>query len=179
MSDQKYPAPQWKQIEPYQPVEAIRRPNVVRGTESTERVPKLPFQYYLDPSGNLVRLAVASTRNFKGATEAGGDPMRTVKFNQAAAVRDHFIPWEFVDAKAQTPWIVELRTREEWEKHREVLLQDRRKAHNEKTSKHNEQWENSEEKKAGAFVDALTKMVDKKLGDDAVGNPFRRKGKTE
>jgi hypothetical protein len=177
MSDQKYPAPQWQQVEPYQSVDAIRRPNVVRGTQSVEKVPKLPFQYYLDPSGNLVRLAVASTRNFKGATEAGGDPMRTVKFNQGHAVREGFMPWEYVDAKSQIPGDVGMRSREEWEKFREEELQRRRAAHNEKTSRHNNQWENSEEKKAGAFVDALSKMVDKKIGDE--GNPFRRKGKPE
>jgi hypothetical protein len=182
MSDQNYPAPMWRQVSPFQTVEEIRRPNVVRGNEYSARVPKLPFQYYLDPSGNLVRLAVGSTRNFQGAVEAGGDPLRSVKFNQARALKDGFIPWEFVDAKTQAPWLVANMDRAQWEVHREKLLQERRGEYNAKSSSHNEQYTASETRKADAMVNALNAAVEKKFGEappPKTGNPFGRRGKPE
>jgi hypothetical protein len=159
---------------------------VVRGTKYGERVPKLPFQYFLDPSGNLVRVVVGSTRNAQGAVEAGGDPMRAIKFNQARALRDGFLPWEFVDASNLAPWLLLTKDgqmdRAKWEAWRETELQRRRTEHNAKASAHNSQYEADKAREAEAMVNALDKAVERRYGSGESAksdkNPFRR-GKNE
>lgn len=185
MSNQNYPAPMYQPVPAFQDVAEIRKPNIVRGTAYAARVPKLPFQYFLDPSGNLVRLVVASTRNTQGAIEAGGDPLRAVKFNQARAIKDGFIPWEYADVSSLAPWFVNTATgrmdRATWESWREEELKRRRDAYNAKATEHNAQYQASEAKQAESFVNALDKAVEKRFGGDPVKsdkNPFRR-GKGE
>ncbi len=170
--DVKTAAPQWKLVPPFQDVHDAMRPNIQRGTAYAERVPKLPFQYFLDPSGNKVRVAVGTTRNYKGAVEAGGDPRRNEIANRSRVIRAGFIPWEYMDAKVYTPHLVGFMKQEEWEVWIEEELTRRREAHNLKAAEREAQWERDEKAKAEVFAGAMKDIIDRKFAE---GTPKKRK----
>ncbi len=161
----KHIPPQWQQVPPFQDHEQARRGNVVTSpTGMRQRVPKLPFMYFLDNSGNLIRLAVGSTRNAKGAVEAGGDPNRVINFNRNRAIREGMVPWEYGDANRYASWLVGTKTQAEWEAWREEELQRRRTDHNSRSANYSRAWESDEKRRADILVEAINRSVDSKMG---------------
>lgn len=159
------PAPQWKLIPPFQDVHDALRPNVQKGTAYGERVPKLPFQYFLDPSGNKVRVALGTTRNYRGAVEAGGDPRRNEMANRNRVLRQGFIPWEYMDAKAYAPHLVNFMDKGQWEVWIEEELKRRRSEHNRKSEERDAQWQANERAKTEAMADSIKEVMDRKFAD--------------
>lgn len=156
--------PQWKQVEPYQKDTSARRPNVVAG----QRVPKLPFENYISEAGHLIRLAVGSTRNFAGAREAGGDPLRTMMWNRMRAIREGKIPWDYghdkkggYGAKMYTPWLVGNMTEDEWNVWREKELVRRRTAYEAESNERGKAWREAENRQVrDAVAQVMAGIVD-------------------
>ncbi len=163
--------PEWKKVLPYQKLDDARRPNKVNGT----RVPKLPFENWLDESGNLIRLAMASTRNFEGAIEAGGDPNRSISFNRARALREGKVPWGFSNASRHAPWLVGTKTEAEWNVWREEELQRRRTAYEDKALQNERAWKTDQAKQANAMVDAVVAAMGRIAQPAAVAPKDERK----
>ncbi len=147
--------PVWKQTDPYLPLDVARRPNVVSG----QRVPRLPWETYISPAGNLVRVAVGSTRNFAGAVEAGGDPKRSIAYNRSRAIREKFIPWEWPLARDHAPWLTGGHTEETWKVWREEELQRRRAEYNDLQERTGAAYKGNEDAAADAVISRLAQRM--------------------
>ena len=162
----------------YQPVSALRRFQESGGRRSvrtdsgkTRRIPALPYEYWCKPSGNVVRLAVMTTRNTKEAV----DPQRYADMARRRALREGWFPWEWAEVKAYAPHMADgCRGTEDWEKKRSQIQAQRRAEHNEMSAR-NSAWVNaaSEQRKletTEAFSVALKEF------SEAMRTPAKPKG---
>lgn len=127
--------PEWKQIDPLRKFgERDPRPVFRTATGQKRRVPALPYHYWIKPSGHVVRIAMMTTRNLKGAAEGGGDVQRYYDFETRRQLRAGSIPWEYGHAKAKAPHLVGMMSQEQWEKWREEEKLRRQAEHDRKSS---------------------------------------------
>lgn len=129
MSDQ---APPWKQVPHLRDVSEISRKN---------KTPLLPYEYWLKPSGNVVRLVVMNTRNLKDAV----DPHRYAAYVRNGSIRKGWIPWTYQEARAYTPGVVGQMSQAEWETWREEERLRRQAAHNKNSQKYSNAWKTQDE----------------------------------
>lgn len=132
--------PAWQPVEPMrQFADGGKRRRTRTDSGKARNLPSLPFEYWCKPAGNLVRLVVMTTRNVKQAI----NPQFYANFVRNRAEKEGWFPWEWADARAYAPAVVNksrASTKEEWEAWREEELQRRRGAHNEASRKASAAW---------------------------------------
>lgn len=149
--------PKWQAVDPLRRFQENGKRRAIR-TDSgkSRRIPALPYEYWCKPSGNVVRLAVMTTRNVREAV----DPQRYADFARRQALRNGWFPWDWAEVKAYAPHFTEgCRTADDWEQKRTKIQAERRKEHNEQTAQ-NSAWVNaaSEQRRletTEAFTSAL------------------------
>lgn len=119
-------------------------------------VPKLPYEWWLKPAGNVVALVVMTTRNLADAV----DPQRYAVYARNKAIRKGWIPWNYAEVKAYAPWVVGQLTEAEWLVRREELLQERRTKHEAESSKYRQAWQTQDEHEAMKTQKAMTAALE-------------------
>jgi len=151
--------PQWPEtrVEPFlEQRDAMRRlRDVVPGPRGERlRVPRLPYETWCKPSGNVTNLVVMNTRNIKEAV----DPQRYANYVRSRALKDGWFPWLFNDCKAYAPWLLAqhgVTTEEQWHTKREELRLERKKAYEDGARTYNAAWADQESKMAAKTQEAL------------------------
>lgn len=149
-------APHWQPVpalEDYSSARAQRRRATVTTAEGRQkRVPALPFEYWLKPCGNCVRLVVMTTRNVKDAIE----PQRYADFTRRRAIRTGWIPWEYGDAERYVPHISRSMGAAAWDKWRHEEQDRRWKEHREKAAQYGQIYKEDEARRAAQMKETLS-----------------------
>jgi hypothetical protein len=158
-------SPSWKPVDPMRRFQDAGKKRRVRTDSGKARiVPALPFEYWLKPAGNKVKLVVMTTRN----TEQAVNPSFYANYARSGARRDGWIPWEWADAQAYCPAAVvasKCTSKAEWDVYREEELKRRRSAHEEQSRRMSAVWlEQAGQRKLEtqeAFTEAFKKFGEK------------------
>src|SRR3990167_5764771 len=67
------------------------------------KVPLDPYEWWCKPSGNVVALAIMTTRNLKEAD----DVSRYETYIVNRSIRAGWFPWQYRDVQRRTPWILQ------------------------------------------------------------------------
>lgn len=124
----------WKPTAAFEKQGDRKRRSVRTDSGKVRRLPMLRYEEWCKPSGNLIHLVVATTRNTDQAEKAGLDVRRYGDRERRAHVAAGSFPWRWELAKQYTPHLVMNMGEQEWFAERERLLQERRATHNKRQS---------------------------------------------
>lgn len=162
MTDDKN-APQWKPVPPMEQFHSAlnqrHRPLEYTDRGKAKRAPALKYEYWLKPSGNVVKLAIHSTRDIAG----GGIGLQAYEgYVRRRALRSGWIPWDYKIAEDYAPKVLGQRDEKEWLAYREDERKRRIVAHNEQAREMEGAWATQMErgdKGMGQAAQALTDMT--------------------
>lgn len=151
--------PQWQPVAPFRNFRDAYQRHQIPGPPSPDgkrmhQVPKLPYEWWLKPSGNVVALVVMTTRNLKDAV----DPNRYAVYARNNAIRKGWIPWEYAEAQRYAPWVLsqeKVTNEEEWIVKREEILKARRTKHEKESEKYRAAWRTQSEQDALRTKEAM------------------------
>lgn len=144
--------------------------------------PTLPYEYWMKPNGNLVRVAMKSTRNLR---QAVGHEMYT-SLVERTNVRNGWVPWLYSYASRIAPHVVAGRSHEEWSTWIHEEQARRFAAAKEASRQYESAWGSQDEREAlktqAAMTAALKEvvtMVQNSGSDDADTSTKRQKKATK
>ena len=154
--------PKWLPVDAMRKFQDAGKRRAVR-TDSgkTRKIPALPFEYWLKPSGSVVRLVVMTTRNVRDAV----DPQRYADYTRRNALKRDWVPWDWAEVKTYAPHLAAgCNSEQDWHKRR-AEIQAKRQAEHNAITEHSSKWLNaaSEQKKletTEAFTAALKEFGD-------------------